>query len=295
MRVLRNADTALYKAKREGRNHYQVYGENMSLQVSELLTLENLLAQVIAKKELQLYYQPRINIKTNQITAMEVSIKWQHPERGLIPLAEFLPSLEETEQIIPLGDWLIENACLQQKTWQDSGLPVIPVTIHLSSRQFHQADLVLKITNILNSAQLKGDLLELEISEKNILEKTDVSIAVLNQLRELGIRISVDDFGASYRFIKYLGKSLIQTLKLEQDLVEEVYNNPQDSGVIPAMITLGNSFQINVVAEGVNQPEHLEILSKLNCEEMQGYLFSQPLSIIEATDLLTNGLTFSQQ
>ncbi|ELR97702.1 EAL domain-containing protein [Gloeocapsa sp. PCC 73106] len=287
--LLKNADTALYRAKREGRNHYQFYTQNMSCQVSELLALEELLAQALINQELRPYYQPRVNIKTATITAMETLIQWQHPEKGLICFDEFLPLVEATEQIIPLRDWLIETVCEQSRIWQSAGLLEIPVVITLSSRQLHQSTLVDKIQEILERTKLAPDLLELGINEKDILERTDVSGETLSQLLNIGVRISVDGFCTSYRSIRYLEKSLFHTLKIDHSLIKKLQDNTQDLGIVSAIITLGNSFQMNVVAEGVEKPEQLEILRKLNCEEMQGYLFSQPLSIIEATDLLTKG------
>lgn len=289
--LLKNADTALYRAKREGRNHYQFYTQQMSSKVSEILALEKLLDQALSQEQLQLYYQPRINIKTTTITAMETLIQWRHPEYGLVSFDKFLPQADETEQIIPLRNWLIKNACTQNGIWQNAGLPAIPVAITLSKRQFQDSTLISTISAALAETGLPPNMLELELNEDNLCHDMVISERILKDLLEIGVLISVDDFGISYRFIKYLRKFLFHTLKIDQSLIRELQSHTRDLGIVSALITLGANFQMRVVAEGVEKPEQLEILRQLDCEEMQGYLFSHPLSIIEATDFLSKGLT----
>ncbi|TVQ44636.1 MAG: EAL domain-containing protein, partial [Gloeocapsa sp. DLM2.Bin57] len=293
--LVKNADIALYRAKNEGRNNYRCYTSIMSSEISALLALENQIAQALNNQQLSLYYQPRVNIKTNSITAIEAEVLWQHPEQGLVSLQPFLPHLEETEQIIPLRDWLIETACKQSQQWQLRGLPLIPVSLSLSSRQLRQSNLVEKVQEILQQTKLAANLLELEVNEQILLKDIDMSSEILNKLIEIGIRICVDDFGTSYHFIRYLRKFLFHTLKIDQSLIQELPDNPQESGIIAAMITLGNSFNMNVVAQGIEKPEQLAILRQLDCQEMQGNLFSHPLSIIEVTDLLVKGLELTKQ
>lgn len=292
--LLKNADTALYCVKQQGRNNYQLYNTNLSVEVSNLLNLENMIAQGLATEQFFLYYQPRVKINTQEITAMQVFLQWQHPTQDLVSFEEFFPLAEATEQIIPLGDWLIETACRQNSQWQSQGLPTIPVSISLSSRQFQQSMLVNKIQQILELTGLAPNLLELTVKEKDIIEEPQFSAQTLTQLLDMGVRISIGDFGMSYRFLEYLRKFGFDNLKIEPSFVQELESNEYNKGIVSAIIALGNSFKMKVVAEGVVQPEQIQSLRQLDCQEIQGSLLSQPIDSNAATELLARGIIYHQ-
>ena len=286
--LVRNADAALYRAKEKGRNHYQFYSPTMTSKASGYLRLENLLHYALERKEFLLYYQPQINIKTGKIDGMEALIRWEHPEIGLISPGKFIPLAEETGLIIPIGEWVLMTACSQNKAWQLAGLPPIRIAINLSARQFQQSNLVSVVGRTLHETGLESHWLELEITETAIMQNVEFARRALYDFKEMGVHISMDDFGTGYSSLGYLKKFPFDTLKIDQSFVRDLRDNPKDTAIISAVIALGRGLNLRVIAEGVETQQQLELLRNLQCEEMQGYLFSRPLRVEAATKFLSS-------
>ncbi len=286
--LLRNADAALYRAKERGRNNYQFYLPAMNSGASELLTLENRLHQALEGGEFVVYYQPQVNLNSGKITGMEALVRWQHPEWGLVSPAKFIPLAEETGLIAPIGEWVLRTACAQNKIWQDAGFSPLRVAVNLSGRQFQNPNLVAVVAQILQETGLAPHLLELEITESSIMQNTEMSLAMMRELREMGVHISMDDFGTGYSSLSYLKKFPLHTLKIDRSFVRDLKEHPPDAAIVAAVIKLAGCLNLRVVAEGVETKEQMELLRRLQCEEMQGYLFSPPLSDRDSTNLLEN-------
>ena len=286
--LLRNADAALYRAKEHGRNNYRFYKPEMNAQASILLTLENRLHLALERGEFEVYYQPQVHINTGEIIGMEALVRWHHPEFGLISPAKFIPLAEENGLIVPIGEWVLEAACRQNKAWQDNGFRSLRVAVNLSPRQFQQPNIVTKVAQILEETGLSPHFLELEITESTIMQDVNFASEILHKLQGLGVHISIDDFGTGYSSLGYLKKFRFDKLKIDQSFVRDLSDNPQDTAIISAVITLGQGLNLKVVAEGVETQEQLELLRNLQSEEMQGYLFSHPLTADEATNFLHN-------
>ncbi|MFB2922986.1 EAL domain-containing protein [Aerosakkonema funiforme] len=288
--LLRNADAALYRAKEHGRNNYRFYKPEMNAQASQLLALENRLHQALEQREFEVYYQPQIHINTGEIIGMEALVRWRHPELGLVSPGQFIHLAEENGLIVPIGEWVLRTACAQNKAWQNAGFSPLRVAVNLSPRQFQQPNIASRVAMVLEETGLDPQYLELEITETTIMQNLDFASEMLRDLQTLGVYISIDDFGTGYSSLGYLKKFPFDKLKIDQSFVRDLKDNPQDIAIISAMITLGRGLNLKVVAEGVETREQLELLRSLQSEEMQGYLFSQPLAVEEATNLLHNPL-----
>jgi diguanylate cyclase (GGDEF)-like protein/PAS domain S-box-containing protein len=286
--LLSNADTALYGAKKQGRNNYQLYTAAMNSQASELLVLENDLHQALKRGEFLVYYQPQVNIITGEITGMEALVRWQHPKLGLLSPAKFITLAEETGLILPIGEWVLQTACAQNKAWQDMGLPPVRVAVNLSARQFQQLTLRNIVAETLQHTNLAPQFLELEITESIAMHDVEATRAILSHLHKMGVHLSMDDFGTGYSSLAYLKEFPLDTLKIDKSFVRNVANDPQNTGIIRAIMTLGKGFNLRVIAEGVETESEKECLRSFQCEEMQGYLTSPPLSVKNATDFLIN-------
>ncbi|GAX90648.1 GGDEF domain-containing protein [Effusibacillus lacus] len=277
--LLKNADTALYRARELGGGHYQFYTPEMNSKAFERLALETDLRKALDRQEFVLYYQPKVDMQTGQIVGMETLIRWEHPDLGTVSPAEFISLAEETGLIIPIGEWVLHTACKQNKAWQQAGFSPLRVAVNLSARQFRQTDLVATVARVLHETGLDPEYLELEITESIALENADRTIATLNELRTLGVRISIDDFGTGYSSLSYLKKFPIDTLKIDRSFVREIDTNLSDAAIVTAIITLAHSLNLKVVAEGVETPVQQAFLLKQKCDEMQGYLFSRPVPV----------------
>jgi diguanylate cyclase (GGDEF)-like protein len=288
--LLKNADAALYRAKERGRNHYRFYSSTMTSQASLLLNLENFLRIAIEKNELQLDYQPQIKLKTSKVSGMEALLRWYHPELGHVSPVKLIPLAEKTDLALPISEWVLKTACRQCKTWQKEGLGTIPVAVNLSPRQFLQTELVDMLSQILTDCQLEPQLLELEITEHTLMQNLDLARSQLEQLQKLGVRLSMDDFGTGYSSLSYLQKLPFNTIKIDQSFVHALQDNPQDMAIISAIIAVGRSFQLRVIAEGVETLQQLELLQRLNCEEVQGDWFSRPLKAEDTHLFLAQGV-----
>jgi diguanylate cyclase (GGDEF)-like protein/PAS domain S-box-containing protein len=284
--LLGNADVALYQAK-EQRSTYRMYSATMNSQASELLTLQNSLHAALERGEIQVHYQPQVNVKTRKIVGMEALVRWQHPEFGLVPPSRFIPLAEETGLIVEIGEWVLRNACEQNQSWLQAGFSPIRMGVNLSARQFQEANLVERVGEILAITGLPADLLELEITETIAMQNVEWTGKVLGQLQSLGVHLSMDDFGTGYSSLSYLQKFPFHSLKVDRSFVRDISIDEQDRAIAQAVIALGRALNLRVIAEGVETVEQLEVLRGMHCEDMQGFLFSPPIPGLQATKLLT--------
>ena len=286
--LLRNADSAMYRAKEFGRNNFQFYVAEMNIKARERLRLESSLRRALDRNEFMLYYQPRVSLESGRVIGAEALLRWRHPEMGLVPPSEFIPILDETGMIIPVGDWALREACRQNREWQDSGLPPIRVAVNLSVRQFIQKDLADTIVRALEAANLSAEHLEVEITEDLFLEHNQTNIITLARLKNMGIHISIDDFGTGYSSLSYLKRLPIDTLKIDQSFVRDI-GDPDNKAIASAIIAMAASLRLNVLAEGVETDEQLAFLRAQGCNEIQGFSFSHPLPADEFAQLLREG------
>ena len=291
--LLKHADAALYRTKKQGRNSYRFYSSTMNSKTSVLLRLENLLHQALEEQQFALDYQPQVNVNSGAVSGMEALLRWHHPELGQVTPGKFIALAEETNLIIPIGKWILETACAQNKAWQKAGLPAVRVAVNLSPRQFQQSNLPDLVAQVLAQTELEPPYLELEVAEEAIAHNVDFARKSLQELHQIGVGIAIDDFGSGNSSINYLKQFPIRTLKLDRSFVQKLRDVPEDIAIVSALIALGRGFGLRVVAEGVETPQQFELLSQLQCEEMQGYRFSHPLTPEEATKFLSQGLKSS--
>jgi diguanylate cyclase (GGDEF)-like protein/PAS domain S-box-containing protein len=284
--LLKNADTALYRVKEQGRDHYHFYTATLSSEASELLTLDNNLYHALERNEFVLYYQPQVNYLTGKVTQMEALLRWQHPQLGLISPQKFISLAEENGLIVDIGQWALQIACRQNRHWQDLGLEPIPIAVNLSARQFQDPLLVEQITNILQDSRLDPEWLELEITETAAMQDVSFTTETLQRLINMGVKIAIDDFGMGYSSLSYLKTFPLHALKIDRYFTQDLVDDPQAAAIISAVITLGRGLNLRVVAEGVETEEQANLLRSLHCEFMQGHCFSQPLPADQATALL---------
>lgn len=289
--LVKNADTAMYRAKDTGRNNYQIYTDAMDAQAFERLAMEQDLRKAIERDELILHYQPQVNIQTGRVVGVEALVRWKHPVHGMVSPAKFIPLAEDTQLIIPIGEWVLRTACKQNKMWQEAGFPPKRVAVNLSANQFQQANLVEVVANVLEETELEPQYLELEITESIAMQNVEHVINTLRQLTQLGIEISMDDFGTGYSSLNYLKHFPIHRLKIDQSFVHDVTFDPLDAAIATSIIAMAHSLGLNVIAEGVETEEQLMFLQEKKCDEMQGYFFSRPLPSEAIEDLLRQGRT----
>jgi diguanylate cyclase (GGDEF)-like protein/PAS domain S-box-containing protein len=275
--LLKNADIAMYRAKQRGKNNFELYAADMNVQALNQLVLLNDLYKALDRGEFLLHYQPQVNLQTGQIVALEALIRWQHPQRGLVPPDQFIAIAEETGQINAIGEWVIQTACTQNRAWQMAGLPPIRIAVNLSGRQFQQ-NLTRLIAQSLSTTGLNPQHLEVEITETIAMQDLPLTIAVLKELQEMGISISMDDFGTGYSSLATLKQFPLHTLKIAREFIKDLATRPKDAAVIQAIIALGHGLGLGVVAEGVETLEQWNFLRSINCDAMQGYFFSRPLA-----------------
>jgi len=283
-----SADAALYRAKYEGRNNFQFFALQMHEQAHDILLLESELRNAIEHQEFLLYYQPQYDSKTSKIVGLEALIRWQHPERGMVSPALFIPIAEESGLITEIGDWVLRTAVNQLATWQEAGLEAVPVAVNLSVVQFHQDTLYSSVCQILRDTKVDPSMLELELTEGIAMEDSERTLNVLNQLNSLGVRLSIDDFGTGYSSLSYLKKFKIDKLKIDQSFVRGIGSHPQDAAIITAIISMAKSLSFKTIAEGVETQEQLNFLIQHGCDEIQGYYFSKPIPSNEVTKLLAS-------
>lgn len=289
--LLKNADTALARAKAVGNsNTYQFFTASMNKAALERLILENQLRKVLVNNELRVYYQPQIELSSGQFTGMEALVRWQHPQLGLLPPGKFVQVAEEMGLIVSIGEWVLRTACQQNKAWQQAGLPKLRVCVNVSSRQFQTPNLLQTIKNALTDSDLNPIYLELELTESVLMAEGDNNkeniFALLTELQTMGIQIAVDDFGTGYSSLSYLKRFPVNTLKIDRSFVQDICFDEDDAAITNTIIVMAHSLRLSVVAEGVETLEQLAFLQNQQCETIQGYLFSHPLSVEEMTQLL---------
>lgn len=268
-------------------NIQQSFNHKKSQSSPKLSQIEERLYQALEQQEMLLYYQPQLNIKTNKIEGIEALIRWNHPKHGLISPQQFLPFVDKTELIMPLTQWILETACQQNKTWQTQHLPSIIVSVNLSVNQFHHPQLIDLIESSLTKTNLEPQWLELEITESSLLKNTESASQTLTKLKALGVHLCLDDFGIGYIAVKNLHQMPFNKVKIDVSLIQEITKNSENTMLVSALIALGENFKMRVVAEGVETEKQFDALFNLHCETMQGYRFSRPLPVEEATRFLT--------
>jgi len=290
--LLKNADVAMYRAKEHGRNNFQFYTPEMNDLANERLALEHSLRRALERNELLLHYQPKVNLETGMIVGAEALLRWQHPEWGLIAPERFIPIAEETGLIVQIGAWVIRTACNQARLWQDAGLPPVIMSVNLSARQFRQESFVKVVTQILHETGLKPEQLEMELTESMLMHNANAAISILGGLKSLGVRLSLDDFGTGYSSLSYLSRLPIDTLKIDRSFVQHIGDQDEcDNGILAqAIISLGHSLNLTVIAEGVETGEQLKFLKAHQCDEVQGFYFCKPTVAGEFAKMLAERL-----
>jgi len=284
--LLKNADSAMYKAKEQGKNNYQFYTESMNAKIIERLEMENSLHNALERGEFILHYQPQVEICTGRIVGVEALLRWNHPAKGLVSPLKFIPLAEATGLIVPIGEWVLHTACKQAVSWQKMGLPPRIVAVNLSARQFQQQNLVEIIRRVLDETGLDPQWLELEITESIAVMDLEFAVSMLHRLRDMGIRIALDDFGTGYSSLCYLKSLPINSLKIDKTFVHDMTENLNEEAIAKAVINLARSLNLMVTAEGVETKEQLVLLKEHLCSRAQGYLFSKPLPPEEVLSLL---------
>ncbi|MEM6715703.1 MAG: EAL domain-containing protein [Cyanobacteria bacterium P01_C01_bin.147] len=284
--LLQNADTAMYAAKADGRNTHRFYTSTLSSSASQQLILEKHLHQALQREEFHLFFQPQIDVAQGRICRVEALLRWRNPKLGDVMPIHFIPVAEEIGLIIPLGDWVLKQACCQLKTWQQEGFEDLEIAVNLSARQLHHPTLVQDIKQVLTAFDLAPHHLELEVTETAALDNLEVSMSALNQLRQLGTRLVMDDFGTGYSSLNYLKQLPFHGLKIDRSFVKDVPHDEQDIAMVKAVIAMGQALQLGLVAEGVETPEQMDCLHDLGCHQMQGYWFSRPLDCHAMTAFL---------
>jgi diguanylate cyclase (GGDEF)-like protein/PAS domain S-box-containing protein len=280
--LIKNADIAMYDAKRQGKNNYQLYRVTPEEVTSGQLVLEQNLRKALENKEFVLHYQPQLDLKTGSMSGVEALIRWQHPTLGFISPSRFIPLAEETGLIVPIGEWVLRTACFQNKAWQQAGLEPVVVSVNLSIRQFFKPDLISTIKKILEETGLEPQYLELEITESMTMN-IESAIQIIHELKHLGVKVAIDDFGTGYSSLNYLKKLPIDRLKIDQSFVRDIEKISNDRDIVATIITMGHNLKMRVIAEGVESEEQLQFLNIHGCDEVQGYLISKPMPSEEFT------------
>lgn len=290
--LLRNADAAMYRAKEQGRNCFQFYTAGMNTRTIQRLKLEAELRRALVNNEFILFFQPKVDICNREIIGAEALIRWQNEELGLVSPMEFIPLAEETGLILPIGEWAIRAACKQVSRWESLGHRNLRMAVNLSARQFKETDVTKIILESAIHSNIDPRKIEIEITESLLMDDTDITISMFKELKNHGLHISIDDFGTGYSSLSYLKRFNIDTLKIDRSFVRDITSNPDDAAIAAAIIALGKSLRLNVVAEGVETEEQLRFLKNNGCHEAQGFLFSKPLPADEFLNLLEKNNAF---
>jgi diguanylate cyclase (GGDEF)-like protein/PAS domain S-box-containing protein len=285
--LIKNADTAMYRAKERGRNNFQFFEQEMNLKVVERQSLEGGLRRAFERKEFLLHYQPKVNLDTGKITGSEALIRWQHPDRGLVPPSQFIPIAEDCGLILEIGCWVLREACSQARAWQNAGLLPLPVAINVSAVEFRDKGFVQRVRAVLSETGLEARYLELELTESVLVDDVESMASVLRDLKMMGIHLAVDDFGTGYSSLSYLRQFPIDVLKIDQSFVHQISDDPYDCSIVSAIISIAKGLKHVVVAEGVETREQWAYLQAQHCAEGQGNLFSRPLGALQFAHLIT--------
>jgi diguanylate cyclase (GGDEF)-like protein/PAS domain S-box-containing protein len=288
--LIKNADTAMYHAKENGRNNFQFFRADMNRKSDERQSLESSLRRALRRKEFVLHYQPKVSLDTGEITGVEALIRWHQPDRGLLPPSQFVPVAEDCGLIVPIGKWVLHEACAQAREWQDAGLPFRHISVNVSAAEFRAKTFVAGVRTVLRDTGLEARCLDLELTESVLMENAESTGAVLRELKAMGIHLAVDDFGTGYSSLSYLQHFPIDVLKIDKSFVDQISGDPNNSAIVGAIIDMGKNLKQRVIAEGIETPEQLAFLRSLHCAEGQGYLFSQPVAPEELAHLLRMGV-----
>ncbi len=275
--LLKNADSALYHAKDAGRNNYQFYNQSMNAKAFARLSLEGSLRRALEKQEFLLHYQPQVDARSGAIVGAEALIRWRHPDLGLVPPLDFIPLAEESGLIVPMGEWVLQTACAELRAWQDAGHGTLRMAVNLSGRQFRQQDLVKTVQCAIAAAGIDPQFLELEITESMLMQDAAETTRLLDNLKTLGVKLSVDDFGTGYSSLSYLKRFPLDALKIDRSFIRDIVSDPDDAAITTAILAMAGGLGLEVVAEGVETMEQLDFLRGRHCQMIQGYLFSKPL------------------
>jgi diguanylate cyclase (GGDEF)-like protein len=288
--LVRRAETASVCARRDGHASMKFYSTDLDSKAFERLTLETSLRRALERQELAVFYQPRVDIQTERILGFEALVRWRHPDLGFVSPAQFIPLAEETGLIVPIGEWVLREACRQNRAWQRAGLPAVRMAVNLSSVQFGQPALQDQIRAALEAAELDAQYLELELTESTVMRDANAVVATLARLKSSGVHLSIDDFGTGYSSLAYLKRFPIDALKIDQSFIRDCTSDPDDSAIVTSIVLMARSLKLAVVAEGVETESQLSFLRVLQCDEAQGYLFSPPVAAEKARALLQSGL-----
>ena len=275
--LMKNAGAALFRAREQGGDGHRFYAAEMNAAALRRLSLESGLRRALERGEFIIHYQPQMDVVTNEVTGAEALVRWQHPEMGLVPPAEFIPLAEENGLIVQLDEWVLRAACTQNKAWQAAGLPTLRVSSNLSARMFRHAGLPEMIARVIRETGLDPDCLDLELTESSVMSNAEAAAETLHALRALGVHVSIDDFGVGHSSLNYLKRFPADCLKIDQSFVRDAATKPHDAAIVRAIVTLARSLSLKVIAEGVETEEQLSFLRLLGCDEVQGYLLSRPL------------------
>jgi diguanylate cyclase (GGDEF)-like protein len=288
--MIKNADAAMYGAKESGRNSVRFFAEDMNTRATERLTLENGLRLALDQKELFLVYQPQVDIANGGITGLEALLRWQHPQLGLVPPDKFIRIAENSDLIMPIGEWVLTTACHQARKWQDEGLPAVSIAVNVSAVQFRQAGFCEFIRQVLRESDLRPQYLELELTESLLLANADVTLSVLKELKSMGVTLAIDDFGTGYSSFNYLRQFRVSKLKIDRSFIRDIAVNTDDAAITTAIISMAKSLNLRVIAEGVENEAQMSFLRTHRCDEIQGYYFSRPLAVDKVADKLREPL-----
>ncbi|MFP4102042.1 EAL domain-containing response regulator [Coleofasciculus sp.] len=287
--LLNQANKAMFQAKQQGGNCHHFYSIALSKGSSDRVALKTSLRYALERDELQVYYQPQLDLETGKIIGAEALLRWEHPERGLVSPIKFIPLAEETGLILPIGEWVLKTACQQTRHWQKMGYPHLKIAVNLSGRQFQQLDLRHRLVKIFTETGLRPEYLELELTESMLVENTDVAIRRLQALKALGVEIAIDDFGTGYSSLSYLQQFPFDTLKIDRCFIRNIQENSSQAAITQAIIEMAKTLKLKIVAEGVETEAELAFVMQYYCHAMQGYLFSKPLPAKEFESLLFSG------
>ena len=290
--LLKNADIALHQAKEEGRNKYKLFTPAMNEKIAKRLDLGKRLRKAAEKEEFLLYYQPEVDINTGEVIGIEALLRWQEQGRGLTLPGEFIPFAEDSGLIVPIGEWVMRAACTQNRVWQERGLKPVSIAVNLSMRQFRQKNFLDAVARILKETGLDPKYLDLELTESVLMEDAESVIDILNKLKATGIRLTIDDFGTGYSSLEYLKRMPINMLKIAQSFIRDITSDPDDATIATTIIRMGHSLGIEVIAEGVETVEQLNLLKGMQCDKIQGYLASRPVPAGEVEKFLEKGRFF---
>ncbi|MCH7551483.1 MAG: EAL domain-containing protein [Proteobacteria bacterium] len=286
--ILRNADMALYHGKGESRGTYNFFVTKMNDEVQRRRAIEDDMRAGLERGEFVLHYQPKLHIRSNRITGMEALIRWNHPQQGFMSPAEFIPVAERSKLIVPIGEWVLREACARNKAWTDAGLGPIKVAVNLSAVQIHETDLTATVRGVLEETGLDASQLELEITESLAMRNAEATIELFTELSELGVSVSIDDFGTGYSSLSYLKDFPIQRIKIDKAFIDDIGSDENPGAIARAVTTIGHSFGMEITAEGVETEDQLTFLHSLDCDEIQGYYFSRPLPEDQLGEFLKN-------